>query len=130
MSPETTAGSAGEQEAPARGPLGGGPTGAGRPDTWTLSDGALRGRTVVTSDGQKIGTVTEIRIDVGTWRVSSIEVKVDRPMYRTLGMKRELLHRTTVGVPTELVHSVKDAVILTASTADLRHRASDVASAH
>jgi sporulation protein YlmC with PRC-barrel domain len=103
---------------------------ARRPDTWTFSDVALRGLTVVTSDRQKIGTVTEIRIDVGTWRVSSLEVKVDRPMYRTLGMKRELLHRTTMGVPTELVHSVKEAPILAASTADLRHRASGLASAH
>lgn len=130
MGPETSGGSTGEQGAPVRGPPGLESTGAGRPDTWTLSDAALRGRTVVTSDGQKIGTVIGLRIDAGTWRVTSVEVKVDRPMYRTLGMKREMLHRTTVGVPTELVHSVKDAVILTASTADLRHRASDVASAH
>jgi sporulation protein YlmC with PRC-barrel domain len=130
MSPETSGGSTGEQQAPARGPPGGEPTGARRPDTWTLSDADLRGRAVVTSDGQQIGTVMEIQIDVGTWHVSSIEVKVDRPMYRTLGMKREMLHRTTVGLPTQLVHSVKDSVILTASTAELRHRVSDEASAH
>jgi len=130
MSPETPGGSTGEQEAPAHGPPAGESAGARRPDTWTLSDAALRGRTVVTSDGQQIGTVMEIRIDVGTWHVTSIEVKVDRPMYRTLGMKREMLHRTTVGLPTQLVHSVKDSVILTASTQELRHRVSDEASAH
>lgn len=130
MSPEmpTTEGRAGEQGAPAPGAAAGAE--AGRRDAWTLSDAALRGRAVVTSDGQKIGAVAEIRIHVGTWRVTSIEVSIDRPMHRTLGVKRGLLHRTTVAIPTELVHAVKDAVMLTATTAELRHRASDAASVH
>lgn len=99
-------------------------------DAWTLSAASIVGRTVVTSDGEKIGEVVELRINGGSWKVSSLEVRLDRLMHRTLGVKRQLVHRTTMAIPTELVHSIKDTVILSVTTPDLRQRASVAADLH
>ena len=103
---------------------------AAKLDSWTLAASAITGRGVVTADGQRIGTVVDLHLDLGTWHVTSMEVRLDRPMHRTLGVKRELVHRTTMTLPTHLIHAVKDTVILATSTAELRDRASDAASVH
>lgn len=99
-------------------------------DSSLISEKELVGLTVITADSQRIGTVVALRVDLTTWRVRFLEIRVDRAMHKELGIRRELLHRTTMALPSDIVHAIKDAVLLTVTTAELRTRAADVASMH
>jgi sporulation protein YlmC with PRC-barrel domain len=89
----------------------------------------LKNLTVLTADGQAIGTVASLQIQVADWRIAALDVKVHRGAEQALGVRRQLLRGATVTIPTGWIQSVQDALILGTTTAELRHRLSDSAEA-
>lgn len=85
-----------------------------------LSDDTLRGRTVIASDGLELGQIDAMFVDCGNWRVESLQVKLHKDVADRLGADRGVFHAGTLEVPTGMVQSVGDAVILAVALDDLR----------
>jgi len=85
-----------------------------------LSDGELRGRTVIASDGVAVGEIDALNLDSGTWAVDTLRVKLRKDIADRIGAGRSVFHAATVELPTRMVQSVADAVLLTVSVDGLR----------
>lgn len=85
-----------------------------------LSDENLRGRTVITADGQAIGEIAAIFLDSDAWRVESLEVKLRNDVADQLGATRGMFHAGTLEMPIRMVQSVGDAVVLSVAAQELR----------
>jgi sporulation protein YlmC with PRC-barrel domain len=85
-----------------------------------LSDKSLRGRTVISADGNAIGTLVELFISSSDWRVESIRIELQKDIADRIGASRTLLHRGTIELPVSLIQSVGDAVVLSVEVAKLR----------
>lgn len=98
-----------------------------------LSDASLHGRTVISSEGLAIGDVEALFIDSDAWRVDSLQIKLRKDIADRLGAGRSMFHAGTVEIPTRMVQSVGDAVVLSVAVDDLRQvlpGATEPASAH
>jgi sporulation protein YlmC with PRC-barrel domain len=94
-----------------------------------LSDENLRGRTVIAADGQAIGEVAALFIDIDAWRIESLNIKLRKEIADQLGATRGMFHAATLELPVGMVQSVGDAVVLSVATNELRQvlpRAHDV----
>jgi sporulation protein YlmC with PRC-barrel domain len=85
-----------------------------------LADENLRGRTVIGSDGQVVGDIAALFLDSETWRIESLRVKLDRGIADRIGASHSLFHAGTLEIPTRLVQSVGDTVVLSVSVDGLR----------
>lgn len=85
-----------------------------------LSDESLRGRTVISADGNAIGTLVELFISSADWRVEAICIELRKDIADRIGASRSLLHRGTIELPVSFVQSVGDAVVLSIDVAKLR----------
>ena len=85
-----------------------------------LSDDALRGRTVITFDGLAIGEVTAVFLDSEDWHVEALQLRLRKDVADRIGADRGIFHAGTLEIPTGLIQSVGDAVVLSAAVDDLR----------
>ncbi|MCY1045077.1 PRC-barrel domain containing protein [Corallococcus sp. bb12-1] len=86
-----------------------------------FSESVAQGRTVVAAGGQTLGTVETLTIDDETWRVEVLQVKLASESADELGVYWNYFHAGRVDVPTRLVHSVSDTVLLAVTVEEL-HR--------
>ena len=93
-----------------------------------LSDETLRGRTVIAADGQAIGEVAALFLDSDGWRVESLQIKLRNEVADQLGATRNIFHAGTLEIPTRMIQSVGDAIVLSVSAKDLRHVVPDAGS--
>jgi sporulation protein YlmC with PRC-barrel domain len=85
-----------------------------------LSDENLRGRTVIAADGQAIGQVVALFLDSDGWQVESLQVKLRKEVADQVGAARGMFHAGTLEIPTRMVQSVGDAVVLSVATRELQ----------
>ena len=85
-----------------------------------LSDGDLRGRTVIGADGLAIGELSALFLDSDAWRVEAIQVKLRKEIADRLGADRGMFHPGALTIPVEMVQSVGDAVVLAVPVEQLR----------
>jgi sporulation protein YlmC with PRC-barrel domain len=85
-----------------------------------LSDENLRGRTVIAADGKAIGEIASLFLDSDAWRVESLQIKLHNEVADQLGAARGMFHAGTLEIPTSIVQSVGDAVVLSAAAHELR----------
>lgn len=98
-----------------------------------LSEENLRGRTVIASDGLAIGEIAVLFLDSEAWRVESFQVKLRREIADRLGADRSMFHAGTLEIPTSMIQSVGDAVVLSVAVDELRQvlsSASETAPVH
>ena len=83
----------------------------------------LRGRKVFDANGREIGRVRAALVDMETWLVDTLSVRVARHAARELDMTSSflqwLLHPPTVNVGTGQINAAGDAIILRVSLAEL-----------
>jgi sporulation protein YlmC with PRC-barrel domain len=93
-----------------------------------LSAENLHGRTVISADGQVIGSIKSVFLDATAWRVESISVELRKDIADRIGASRSMFHRGLIELPVQLVQSVGDAVVLTIAVDALReaHRTETV----
>lgn len=84
--------------------------------------GNIRGRKVISADAQEIGEVVDLVVETATWRVESLRVKVRKEVAEKLGIGRRIFHGGTFPLAVELIQSVGDSIVLSASSTDLRNR--------
>jgi sporulation protein YlmC with PRC-barrel domain len=85
-----------------------------------LSDENLRGRTVIARDGQAIGEIATLFLDLDTWRIPSVNVKLRKEVADQLGASHGMFHAATLELPVRMIQSVGDAVLLSVATDELR----------
>lgn len=85
-----------------------------------LSDENLHGRTVIASDGLAIGEIAVLFIDSDAWRVESLQVRLRKDVADRLGADRNIFHAGALEIPTSMIQSVGDAVVLSVAIGDLR----------
>jgi sporulation protein YlmC with PRC-barrel domain len=90
-----------------------------------LSD--LPGRAVFDANGVVLGKIKSPLVDMETWSVDVLGVKLSRPVAREMGLDASLFawlfRPATIDVPTGLVQAAGDAIILRVSLAELRDAA-------
>lgn len=85
-----------------------------------LSDENIHGRNVIASDGIQVGEITTLFVDSEAWRIESLQVKLRKDIADRLGAARGVFHAGVVEIPTIMVQSVGDAVVLSVPVDDLR----------
>jgi sporulation protein YlmC with PRC-barrel domain len=87
----------------------------------------LPGRTVFDANGVALGKIKTPLVDMETWLVDVLGVKLNRPVAREMGMNASwftwLFRPATIDVPTGLVQAAGDAIILRVSLAELHDAA-------
>jgi len=86
-----------------------------------LSEDSLRGRPVISADGQVIGTIKSLFIDPAEWRVASICVAVRKELSEKLGVNRGMFRRGVVEIPVRMFQSVGETAVLGVPAAQLRN---------
>lgn len=85
-----------------------------------LSDENLRGRPIISADGQVIGEVSALFLDSGSWEVESLQIKLRKEFADRLGADRSLFRAGTFELPTRLIQSVGATVVLSVAVDGLR----------
>jgi sporulation protein YlmC with PRC-barrel domain len=80
----------------------------------------MPGRSVLDSTGRVIGHVAKAVVDLETWAVCSLRVRLRRDAAFDLDLPTSFLKPATLDVPTGLIHAASDAVILRAQLAELQ----------
>ena len=79
----------------------------------------LNGKEVIGTEGRKIGRVTDVILDTGSWQVKALDMELARNVAEEFGMKK-LLKSTQIQVKVEDVQGVGDAITLKISKAQLQ----------
>jgi sporulation protein YlmC with PRC-barrel domain len=85
-----------------------------------LTDDSLRNRVVVSSDGFALGAITKLVL-AEDWRVHAVEIKLRRNAADRIGVRRSMFSGATLEIPTDVVQSIGDAVVLSVTADSLRH---------
>lgn len=81
--------------------------------------GELRQRAVVDAAGRVIGEVDEVAIDTSSWRVKSLRVKLRRAAGAAIGAEQSIFRAGHIDVPTTMIQSIDDAVVLRVDAREL-----------
>ena len=84
-----------------------------------MESGELRQRTVVDAGGRVVGDVDEIAIDTSSWRVKTLRVKLRRAAGAEIGAEQSIFRAGHIEVPSDMVQSVGDAVVLRVDAREL-----------
>jgi len=79
----------------------------------------LIGTSVLSQDGREIGEVGGFEIEVDSWAVVALQVKLKRSLLDELGVKKPLVGAPTVSVGVEAVSGIGDSAILKVAFNDL-----------
>lgn len=85
-----------------------------------MSDEILHDRTVITSDGLSIGSVSRLFIDNEDWKVEALQVKLHKDVADRIGADRSWLRAGAIEIPIRMVQSAGDAVVLSVGVEELR----------
>jgi sporulation protein YlmC with PRC-barrel domain len=80
---------------------------------------AVVDKTVATEDGSVIGTIRELVVDVDTWKVVDLQVRVEKDRAKQMGLKTPLLGSPLILIGTDRIQSTRDQVITDVAADDL-----------
>lgn len=90
------------------------------PSSLPVSGGQMVSKRVVSSNGKEIGIVESLYFEPdANWRVSFLEVEVEKEAFNEMKLKKAVFKKRTVRLPTALVGTVGDLVILNTSEEEL-----------
>lgn len=72
----------------------------------------LMGKTIVSQDGTEVGEIHGLDVDVESWRVEALEVKLDRGVLERMNLKKPIFGTQSVRLAVERVSGVSDTVVL------------------
>ena len=81
----------------------------------------LSGRTVLDANGCVLGRIKAPLVEMETWLVDALRVKLTKHAAEDVGMEWSFWRRRpTIDIPTGLIHAAGDAIILRVSMGELR----------
>ncbi|MEM0449591.1 MAG: PRC-barrel domain-containing protein [Methanomassiliicoccales archaeon] len=90
-------------------------------DAVPFSAGDIINRRVVCAKGREIGITSSLYFDPeGGWRIPFFEVEMYRDAFKEMDLKKAKLKRREVKIPTSLISTVGDLIILNTSEEELR----------
>lgn len=72
----------------------------------------LRGKTVANRNGHLIGEVAELIFDTDSWRVTDLQIRIEKATAKEMGLKAPLFGSLLLLVETTRVASTSDQIIL------------------
>jgi sporulation protein YlmC with PRC-barrel domain len=82
-------------------------------------DTDLYGKRVILEDASDVGTLVDIYVDTSDWRMTHLDIRVDKKYTERLGMEKVLLKKPVITVPIHLLAMVEDVVHLKGDIDDL-----------
>ncbi len=70
------------------------------------------GKKVVNNNGMILGEVTEIFVEVGSWNISDLQVKMDKTATKELGIKSPFFGSLLVPFGVDLIEAIADQVLV------------------
>jgi sporulation protein YlmC with PRC-barrel domain len=88
-------------------------------DMTAMASHQLVGKQIVSQDGFDVGEVVGFELDVESWSVTAIEVKLERGVLEKLNLERPMFGSQKVRLPIDRVGAVSDKVVLSVTLQDL-----------
>jgi sporulation protein YlmC with PRC-barrel domain len=85
-----------------------------------LLSSELKGKVVYSKNMVLLGKVKDVEIDLEGMRVTSLVLEVEKQVAKEVLGKMIVIRHAKCKVPTQLIESVKDAVILRQPTSELK----------
>ncbi len=87
--------------------------------THVIKDTEITGKRVILEDACDIGMVTDVFVDTLDWRITKLDVKIEKRYADRLGLEKGLLKKTICPVKIHFLKSVGDVVHLKGDLDDL-----------
>jgi sporulation protein YlmC with PRC-barrel domain len=87
--------------------------------TQILKDIEITGKRVILEDASDIGVVTDVFVDTLDWRITKLEVRIEKRYADRLGLEKGLLKKAICPVKIHFLKSVGDVVHLKGDLDDL-----------
>jgi sporulation protein YlmC with PRC-barrel domain len=85
-----------------------------------ISDDELRGRPVITADGQVLGEIKRLFLDTDRLNVTALLVEMRSASADQLGASRSMFRAAAVEIPIGAVQSIGETVVLSVRLDELR----------
>ncbi|MFO8070504.1 MAG: PRC-barrel domain-containing protein [Polyangia bacterium] len=80
----------------------------------------LKGRMIMDKGGHEIGVLAGIDLNVDNWRVTDIEIKVNKGVLKAMGIKRPVFGTQAITVPISQISRTSDAILLEAELSKIQ----------
>ncbi len=87
--------------------------------TGIIKDTDITGKRVILEDASNIGMVIDVFVDTLDWRITRLDVRVEKRYVERLGLEKALLKKTVCPVKIHFLKSVGDVVHLKGNLDDL-----------
>jgi len=77
-----------------------------------MNNNVLNGKRIVTQDGRVVGEIESLFVDVESWRVTDLSVKVRKDVLEELKLKRPFIGTQIIRIPTDQISGTSDQVVL------------------
>lgn len=79
----------------------------------------LSGKHVVSQDGVDVGEVQGLEVNVETWAVVALEIKLERDVLERLNLKKPMLGTHSVKLAVDRISGVGDTIVLKATVDEI-----------
>lgn len=90
-----------------------------------MTDHELRGKRVVSQDGRVVGEIDSLQLDVESWKVLSIGVKVRKDVLDKLSLRRPFIGTQVIRISAAQISGASDTVVLKPPFADVTFEGGD-----
>jgi sporulation protein YlmC with PRC-barrel domain len=80
----------------------------------------LKGKKVMGAKGQTVGEVEALEVEPVNWQVTGLQVSLTKDSATELGFNKTFLNKTIVTIPTKIVSSVGNMIVLNEGIQDLK----------
>jgi len=80
----------------------------------------LRGKRVIGVKGYAVGEVEALDLEPSNWQITGLQVSVTKDAAKELGFNKTYLRKVVIAIPTDIVSSVGNMIILNESINDLK----------
>ena len=80
----------------------------------------LKGKKVIGAKGQNVGEVEALNLEPSNWQVTGLQVSLTNEAAAALGCNKPFLSKTIIAIPTKIVSSVGNMIILNEDIQDFK----------
>ena len=84
-----------------------------------IKDEEIEGKRVILEDASDVGSIINIYVDTSDWRVTQLDIKLEKRYAERMGLETGLLKKTIIPVKIHFLKSVGDVVHLKGTLDDL-----------
>lgn len=80
----------------------------------------LIGKTVTNTDGHVIGAVAEMVVDIESWKVTDLQVRIEKATAKEMALKAPMFGTLKILVDCSRIKSVTDQIVVDLAIADFK----------